>query len=272
MQTVISPAKDMASIDEVKDRYMSEDAAIMALPKSRPMFWDAAVAAAGEMAGYSEEEISGMLKCSWDIAALNKRRYACFGTDYGTLAESAALLPASVAYSGVAYRHLLAESLSQGQMVSARRGLWIVSFLYGLLRPMDGILPYRMEGNVRLDVHQGMTVFDYWKPLLTDILLDSVKGDDGVLLWCSTEEMKRMTDWKRIVSEVRVIEPVFYVRKDGKLKAMSVFAKMCRGAMARLACTGQLSPDSLAGFEYNGFSYDSEMTAPDGRTILVFVK
>ncbi len=90
-------------------------------------------------------------------------------------------LPAILAYHGQAYKQLKAEALTVDDLTYSQGKLWITSFLYGLLRPLDGILPYRMEGHVELPSGEGMNMFAFWKSRLTDMLIDSVKADDGMI-------------------------------------------------------------------------------------------
>ena len=102
-------------------------------------------------------------------------------------------------------------------------------------------------------------MFQHWKPLLTDLLIDSVKDDDGILVYLATEEMQHLFDWKRICREVKVIQPQFLVMKDAKLKSVTVYAKSCRGAMTRFIIKNQLSmPEELHHFEYEGFEFTNE--------------
>lgn len=128
-------------------------------------------------------------------------------------------LPAILAYHGQAYKHLKAETLtvnySQGK-------LWITSFLYGLLRPLDSILPYRMEGHVKLSSGEGKNMYGFWKNRLTETLINSVKGEDGALIHLSTEEYQHLFDWQRVRKELRVIQPLFYIRKRNDLKIQAV--------------------------------------------------
>ena len=90
-------------------------------------------------------------------------------------------LPAILAYHGQAYKHLKAETLTVDDLNVAQGKLWITSFLYGLLRPLDAILPYRMEGHVELPSGEGQNMFGFWKSRLTDNLIDAVKADDDTL-------------------------------------------------------------------------------------------
>ena len=134
--------------------------------------------------------------------------------------------------------------------------LWITSFLYGLLRPLDGILPYRMEGNVELPSGEGKNMFGFWKNRLTDILIVAVKADDGILIHLATEEFQHLFDWQRVRKEVRIIQPLFYVRKGNDLKMQAVWAKTCRGAMTRFIIQNRITnPEDHYAFSYEGFEY-----------------
>ena len=127
--------RGMKSNDKVKS---SPDISL-----SSPRFQNEADCFARDMVQYSAETIAEMLGCSQQIAAQNRLRYMRFFDD-------AAKLPAILAYHGQAYKHLKAETLNLDNLNYSQEKLWITSFLYGLLRPLDAILPYRMEGNVEL--------------------------------------------------------------------------------------------------------------------------
>lgn len=243
MQILLSCAKDMTS----ERLYDGRKGTI-------PMFQQQAEAIATQMMSYSAEELGAMLKINHQLAALNKHRYTTF-------LEPEPKMEAIFSYTGIAYKYLQAGSFSDVELAYAQGHLWITSFLYGLLRPLDMIKNYRLEGSVYLGENGGQRMFDYWKPLLTDVLIDSVKQDDGVLLNVASAEMKHLFDWKRVKREVKVIEPEFMVNKNGKLKSIVVYCKMCRGAMANDVIRHQIKdPDQLKNFEFEGFSYryDSE--------------
>ena len=190
-----------------------------------------------------------MFKCSRQLAIENKLRYESFF-------DSEERVPAILTYYGQAYKSLQAQTLDAKDFIFAQDHLWITSFLYGLLRPLDMIHPYRMEGKVELD---GKTMFLHWKPLLTDLLIDSVKADDCILVHLATEEMQHLFDWKRVCKEVKVIQPEFLVMKNGKLKIVTVYAKSCRGAMTRFIIKNKLTmPEDLRHFEYEGLEYSTD--------------
>jgi hypothetical protein len=201
------------------------------------------------MSQLSIDELAKQLDCNKKIAAENWRRYQNF-----FLANK---MPAILAYNGQAYKHLKANTLSEDDLLFAQNHLWITCFLYGLLRPMDGIVPYRMEHCVKLNVTNMAPINQYWKNILTDTLISSVKEDDGVLIHLSTEEYEHLFDWKRVYNEVKVIQPLFYVRKGQDLKMQAVWAKSCRGAMVRYIIHNKLtSPMDINGFYYEEFEYN----------------
>ena len=140
---------------------------------STPRFLNEAESFARDMTQYSAEAIADMLGCSQQIAEQNWLRFMQFF-------DEKPKLPAILAYHGQAYKHLKAETLTVDALNYSQGKLWITSFLYGLLRPLDGILPYRMEGHVELPSGVGENMFCFWKSRLTDVLIDAVKADDKI--------------------------------------------------------------------------------------------
>ena len=217
---------------------------------STPRFAHEAENFARDMAQYPTETIAEMLGCSQQIAGQNKLRYLRFFEETGKL-------PAILDYHGQAYKHLKAETLTLADLLFSQDHLWITSFLYGLLRPLDGILPYRMEGSVELPSGSGENMFAFWKSRLTDILIDAVKADDGILVHLATEEYQHLFHWQRVRKEVRVVQPLFYVRKGNELKMQAVWAKTCRGAMTRFMIEHRITKvEDLCAFNYEGFTFE----------------
>ena len=224
-------------------------------PQSQPAFQAVADVLAAEMARLTVPELAKQLDCNRSLAAENWQRYRDFN-----FAEK---LPAIMAYNGQAYKHLRAQSLTEDALAFGQKHLWITCFLYGLLRPLDAIVPYRMEHCVRLQATGDVAVSRFWGDKLTDFLIDSVKADDGVLVHLSTAEYEHLFDWKRVCAEVRVIQPLFYVRKGDDLKVQAVWAKSCRGAMVRYILQNQIShPEQLQAFEHEGFVFDPHLGDP----------
>lgn len=221
-------------------------------PFSTPLFQSVADTLAAEMAMMDTEELARQLECSHKLAAENWLRYQNF--------HVADPMPAILAYNGQAYKHLRADTLADEDLMFGQSHLWITCFLYGLLRPMDAIVPYRMEHTVCLPATHDRPIHQYWKDRLTDVLIRSVKADDGILLHLSTEEYEHLFDWKRVSGECRVVHPLFYVRRpDGMLRMQAVWAKACRGAMVRYILENKISrPEQLKDFSYEGFEYSPD--------------
>ena len=218
---------------------------------------------AAELSRHSGEDLSEMFSCSPAIGSQNRERFEVFGSD------EAEVMPAILAYNGQAYKHLKADKLGLDELCWAQSRLWISSCLYGLLRPFDGINPYRMEGGFNLKATGGRKVYEFWRPRLTDLLIDSVNADDGILVYLDTEEFRTLFDWKKVLSGVKqVIEPEFHVLKDGRLTTPSVWAKTCRGAMARFMIVNRIEdPEKLKDFSYEGFSF--EESSENGAMIFI---
>ena len=151
MQILLASAKIMKSTTKVQtpDTHM-------------PLFHKEARQMALELGELSVENLAKELKCNDKIALENKLRYQDFFNED-------AYLPALLAYYGQAYKYLKAEEYSLNDFLYADKHLWITSFLYGLLRPLDLIHPYRLEGKTKLPSAEGKNIFDYWRPLLKAI-------------------------------------------------------------------------------------------------------
>ncbi|MFC2494416.1 MAG: YaaA family protein [Prevotella sp.] len=258
MQIILSSAKLMNAVTKMEQNKYTV-----------PLFQNKAESFALELAQHSIEELKQELKCSTSLAQVAKQNFIDFFNQENKL-------PAILAYNGQAYKCLKAHTLTNSDMEFANKHLWILSFLYGMLRPDNLIHPYRLEGKVVLEASSGRSIFDFWKPLLTDVLIDSVKADDGVLLHLSTEEYQHIFDWKRILNEVTVVQPLFKVFDGTRLKNITVYAKSCRGAMARYVLQNKITdPKRLIGFEYEGFTFSSESSLsnnlPKGVTELLWL-
>lgn len=226
---------------------------------SRPRFEEEAKQFALELGQMKVDALAKVLLCSNAIALENHQRYQRFFDERATL-------PAVLAYHGQAYKYLKAEDFTDADFRFAQSHLLILSFLYGMLRPLDMIHPYRLEGKVKLEAAGGKNLFTYWKDKLTDLLIRRVQKDDGILLHLATEEFEHLFNWKRVVKEVHVIKPYFYVDKGNEYKIVSMYAKGCRGAMARYVIQNRIGDtEKLKGFSVDGFTFHS---AEDGDNLV----
>ena len=217
-----------------------------------PAFQSIAADIALELSQYSADELQGLLHVNKKIANENWRRYQDF-------LNPDSLVPAVFAYDGMVFQKLAPESMSENDLSYANNHLFIGSFLYGLLRPLDKIHGYRLEGNVELSYSDDKTLFDFWKPILTDWFIKKVKEDDGILVNLASNEFKDLFDWKRVEKELTVITPEFKVEKEGKLKSIVIYTKMCRGDMTRWIIQNRITEiEKLRDFQYEGFIHESD--------------
>jgi len=203
-----------------------------------------------QMVVYSVDELQDMLHINREIALENWRRFQTFHVINDRK-------PAVFCYDGMVFQKLAPETFSDDELKYANGHLLISSFLYGLLRPLDLVNKYRLEGDVVLSGHDGKSMFDFWKPLLTDWFIEKIKEDDGVLVNLASDEMRKLFDWNRVKKEVTIIAPKFKIEKNGKFKTIVIYTKMCRGAMTRHILKESITDIGLLkDFEYEGFSLD----------------
>ena len=174
------------------------------------------------------------------------------------------LTQALAAYTGIVFKRIAPADFTAGDFEYAQAHLNITSFLYGLLRPLDAIRTYRLEGDAVLPGRGDETMFSYWQSRLTDDLLGRIHADDGILVNLASGEMKRLFDWKRVCREARVITPEFRVREGDRLKTVVVYTKMCRGEMTRHILKNRIAdPATLRSFEWEGFRLDPALSKGD---------
>ena len=225
---------------------------------TQPYFIDEARQNVMDISQFSMEELGRLLKINSKLAAENYFRYHNFfsSEDKG--------LPAILSYTGIVFKRLAVKDFSDDDFRYAQEHLLITSFLYGLLRPLDVIKNYRLEGDVRLPERGNISMFDYWKPVLTDFFIAEIKKQGSVLINLASNEMKDLFDWKRVCREVRVITPDFQVYKNGKLSTVVIYAKMCRGEMTRFILKSRIeNPEQIKSFEWEGFCYNENESSGD---------
>lgn len=243
MLTFISCAKTMSS-SEARLPVVSE-----------PHFLAEALQHAAALRALPGTELGALLKVSGALAAENHRRYLEFGM------AATPRRAAMEAYTGVVFQHIAPTEFTAGELEFAQQHLFITSFLYGLLRPLDGIWNYRLEGDVRLSENDDMTMFEFWRTRLTDFFIAEIERQGGELMNVASGEMKSLFDWKRVERSVRVFTPEFKVRKGGRLTTVTVYAKMCRGEFVRHIIRGRIdSAERMKEFAWEGFHFSEELS------------
>ncbi len=205
------------------------------------------------------KDLQGLMDISPDLAKLNRDRFKAFQAE----PDPQALRPAAFAFDGDTYQGLEAETLDADALDWAQRHLRILSGLYGLLRPMDAIQPYRLEMGSRLKTRRGASLYDYWGDQLTKALKAQAEETGAeVLVNCASQEYFGAVQPETL--GLRVITPVFMEMKKGEAKIVSFYAKKARGAMARYAAERHLSDaEALKDFDTGGYAYQPQMSDGD---------
>lgn len=201
-------------------------------------------------------DISKLMKVSEKIAILNEERFSEWTQD---LNEDNSR-PAIYAFKGDVYTGLEAESLNKNQIQWADKHLRHLSGLYGLLKPLDYMFPYRLEMGTSLKNPAGTNLYQFWGSTLTDDLNADLKATKSkALIQLASNEYSKAIQLKNI--ECPVITPVFKDTKNGKLKVISFFAKKARGLMARYIIENKItSPDKLKNFNIDNYQYDDSLS------------
>lgn len=210
---------------------------------------------------YSPAGIAELMALSDSLAMLNVARYAHWHPDHAEGRQ------AIMAFNGDVYAGFDARSLDAQALDHAQRQVRILSGLYGLLRPLDLIHPYRLEMGTRLPNPRGKDLYTFWGDTITEALNRQLHDTGSTaLVNLASEEYFKAVKPKKLAAPV--ITPVFEDWKNGKYKIISFFAKRARGMMARYAAEhGIQDPEQLKAFDSDGYAF--EPAASDAR-ILVF--
>lgn len=246
MLVVISPAKRL-------------DWAERDVAPTQPDFQDDAIRLAKTARNLTLGDLKKLMSLSDDLARLNRDRFRAFAD----APQPEATRPAALAFAGDTYQGLEAASLDAEELAWAQDHLRILSGLYGLLRPLDAIQPYRLEMGSRLKTRRGKNLYEYWRDQLSKALNAQAEalGTD-VLVNCASQEYFGAVDPKAL--KLQVITPVFMEDKGGAPKIVSFFAKKARGSMARYIIQHRLTdPQGLRDFDTGGYVYQPDLSTPD---------
>lgn len=238
MLVVISPAKKLdMKVDEP-------------IATTVPHFSHDATELASVAGKLSHDDLRALMSISPALAELNAERFAAFG--------SQPVKAAALAFAGDTYQGLEAPSLDADEMAWAQNHLRILSGLYGVLRPLDAIEPYRLEMGSKLKTEKGGSLYEYWGARLSEALNEQAKATgSSVLVNCASQEYFGAVD--RSALAIPVITPVFKEIKDGRARIVSFFAKKARGAMARYIVQTRLKDvEGLKEFSAGGYRYDAD--------------
>ncbi|MDP3264774.1 MAG: peroxide stress protein YaaA [Tabrizicola sp.] len=254
MLCVISPAKKLNETPRVvRDEVLSE-----------PDFAAEAMRLVSVARDLSVADLQGLMSLSEPLARLNRDRFRA----YRRKPAQGAAFPAIHCFAGDTYQGLDAATLSGDAMSRAGTHLRILSGLYGLLKPLDAIQPYRLEMGSRLANARGPDLYAFWGDKIAKALnVAGRQAGTAVLLNCASVEYFRAADRKAL--KLRVISPVFLDGPAGGEKVISFFAKRARGAMARFVMEHRLTdPADVRGFDGGGYRWRAEGSTPEAPVFL----
>lgn len=204
------------------------------------------------------QEVGALMSISDKLAQLNVARYAAWRPEF----SAANARPALFAFNGDVYEGLDAYSLQADDVAWAQDHLLMLSGLYGALRPLDGMQPYRLEMGTRLATPQGSNLYHFWGTCIAELINTRLsQATQPVVINLASQEYFKSVDLKHL--NARVVECVFEDYKGGHYKVISFYAKRARGLMARYAIQNRLTaPEQLLAFDVDGYAYAPEASTP----------
>jgi uncharacterized protein len=224
-----------------------------------PAFADDAARLVEVLRRQSPQQIATLMDISDPLAALNAARYQAWSRKFTARNARQAVL----AFDGDVYDGLQARSMAPAELDWAQQHLRILSGLYGVLRPLDWMQPYRLEMGTALQVGAAPNLYRYWGSRIAEHLNETLAADKTpVLVNLASQEYFKSVDRKAL--KARVIECVFEEWKGGQWKIISFSAKKARGLMARYAITRRVeTPRKLETFNLEGYAFDPAASHPD---------
>ena len=252
MLIVLSPAKrlDFSEADP-------------ALPASARRFLDDTASLAKTARRQTRADLRRLMSISDKLADLNRQRFQAFDAD------STGGVQAAFAFAGDVYDGMRARELDAAGLAFAQDHLRILSGLYGLLRPLDRIQPYRLEMGTRLKTRRGGSLYDFWGDRISKQLNADAEGHaHPALVNLASQEYFGAIDARAL--KLPVVTPHFREAKDGESRIVSFFAKRARGAMARFAIDERVeNAHDLKAFDRDGYRFDK---AASGGTDWIFIR
>jgi cytoplasmic iron level regulating protein YaaA (DUF328/UPF0246 family) len=244
MLTVISPAKTL-----------DFETASHTDKHTEPRFLEQSQQLINQLKKLSSQEIANLMKISDKLAGLNMARFQQWQMPFTEENAKQAIL----AFKGDVYTGLDAETLDEKGLEFAQQHLRILSGLYGVLRPLDLMQPYRLEMGTPFQNDAGRDLYSFWGDQIQTALEAESALSDGVLINLASNEYFKAVNAKKL--KATIITPVFKDWKNGQYKMISFYAKKARGLMSRYIIDQQInSPEKLKQFDSEGYRYSEEMS------------
>lgn len=252
MKILLSPAKSL----DFESKLPTEK-------HTQPLFLTEAKKLNAVLEKKSKKQLKDLMNISDNLAELNYQRYKAFSTPFNT--ENAR--PAIFAFSGDVYVGLDAYTIPKNKIDLLQDRVRILSGLYGVLKPLDLIQPYRLEMGTDLKINAKKNLYEFWGNKITDALNAELADDDMVLNLASNEYFKSVNTKKL---KGKLINPVFKDFKNGKLKIISFFTKKARGSMTRYVIENNVNSfESLLNFEVEGYHFSKNETKSENNPVFI---
>ena len=252
MKILLSPAK---SLDYERP--------IPTVKYSQPKFLEQSEKLIKVLVKKNPKSLSKLMSISNDLAELNWERNQKFSLPFTP--ENAR--PAIYAFNGDVYQGLDAYSISENKLEKLQDTLRILSGLYGVLKPLDLIQPYRLEMGTQIKIGRKKNLYDFWKQSVTNFLNDELE-DGELFINLASNEYFGAVDEKKL--KTNVITPVFKDWKNDKLKVISFFAKKARGSMVRyIVDTDAKTLEDIRGFNLDEYIYSKEHTLRENQPVFI---
>lgn len=253
MITILSPAKKLDYDNPAPVKHCTT-----------PDYLDYSQQLINELQKKSVDDIAGMMKLSKNLANLNKERYMEWHKPASP--DEPDSKQAAFAFKGDVYQGWNPQELDEETLLFAQNHVRILSGLYGILRPLDLMKPYRLEMGTKFGINGKKNLYEYWQDTITEginALLESSKKP--YLINLASNEYYKAIDTSRLQAEV--ITPVFKDNKNGHYRVISFFAKKTRGMMTRFIAENRIdTPEKLKFFEADGYYYNDELS--EGKNIV----
>ena len=225
---------------------------------TQPDFLDHSQALIDELRQLSPPQVAELMGISAKLGDLNFGRFLNWHTPFTPENAKQAVL----AFKGDVYTGMQAETFGKGDFTFAQKHLRILSGLYGLLRPLDLIQPYRLEMGTSFANARGKNLYQFWGDIITDRINEELAAlKSKVVVNLASNEYYQAVNTRRLNAEV--ITPVFKDRKNGQYKIISFFAKKARGMMSAYIIRERLKkPEDIKGFTTGGYAYSEAMSSP----------
>ena len=222
---------------------------------SQPDYLDDACELIDQLKELEPHQVSNLMSISDKLGQLNADRFRNWHTPFTPDNARQAIL----AFKGDVYTGLDAESFSQDDFIFAQKHLRMLSGLYGLLKPLDLMQPYRLEMGTKFENQRGKDLYAFWGDKLTSALNILLEKDDQVLVNLASNEYFKSIQKKNLQGQL--ITPQFKDCKNGKYKIISFYAKKARGLMCRYAIQNQITQaEDLKGFDLDGYYFSEEQS------------